>query len=162
MATTDELAAQIEALTQQIPTLEDLLVSTTIPCWRASGNPATFISGSTALTLLVAPIPLRVLSVALSFEYMNLAASDTNYWRAELNRGSGASFTVFATRSTQNTGANAGGGIAQRRAWTFDAAAWSPSDLNAGDLLRVTFTPVGNPAEPIGLPMTVTIRYRPL
>lgn len=163
MPTTDELAAEIATLKTQTPTLEELLTSTTVSCWRAAGAPSTYITGVTALTLLVAPIPLRILSVALSFEYMNLTAHDVNYWKADLNRGDGpGGFTTFATRSTQVTGANANGGIVQREAWTFDAAAWTSSDLSVGDLLRVTFTPFGNPAADIGLPMTATIRYRPL
>lgn len=157
--TLEELEAEVAALKTQVPTLEDLLFSTTIPCWN---NAADKISGPTAVTLLVAPFPLRVLSVALSWEYWNLSASDSNYWKADLSSGTGpGGFTIFATRTTQNTGTNANGAVAARRAWTFDAAAWGSSDLDAGDLLRVTATPVGNPATDWDLPMTATIRYRP-
>ena len=160
--TLEELAAEVAALKTQVPTLEEQLFSTVIPCWN---NGADKIEGPTAVTLLVAPIPLRVLSVAFSWEYWTLAASDTRFWRAELNKGTGpGGFTVFATRSTQITGAHAGGGVTARKAWTFDAAAWTPggADLAAGELLRVTASPIGDPLSSWDLPMTATIRYRPL
>lgn len=153
MPTIDELAACT-------PTLEELIFSTVIPCWN---NGADKIGSATAMTLLVAPIPLRVLSCALSFEYWSLAASDTRYWTAELNAGTGPlGFRSVATRSTRNTGATANGGVTARKAWTFDAAAWGPADLGAGELLRLTATPVGDPVTDWDLPMTATLRYRPL
>lgn len=153
MPTIDELAATT-------PTLEEMLFSTTVPCWN---NAADKISASTAMTLLVAPMPLRILSCALSFEYWNIASSDSRYWRAELTAGTNPTgFRLVATRTTQNTGANANGGITARKGWLFDAAAWGPAELAVGEVLRLTATPVGDPVTDWDFPMTVTIRYRPL
>ena len=153
MTTVDELA-------EQVPSLEDLLFSAVVPCWN---NGADKITAATAMTLLVAPIPVRILSVSLSFEYWSLAAWDVAYWKMELNHGDAiAGYTTFATRTTQITGANANGGIVARKAWTFDAAAWGSADLAAGELLRMTVTPVGSPASDFDMPFTATVRYRPL
>lgn len=160
MPSLDELAAQVAALQESVPTLEDLLFSTTIPSW-GSTTPACTLTASTRLTLMVAPMPVRILSVALSPEYQTLAASDTAYWTAALERGSGGSFPDLAVRSTQATGPNAGGGLAQRAPWTFDAAAWAGADLAAGDLLTVNWYPTGGVAA-LQLPQTYTVRYRAL
>lgn len=152
MTTVDELAAQT-------PSLEELLTSTLVPCWN---GPIDRLSTANAMTLLVAPIPLRILSVAISWEYWNLAASDTAYWSANLNKGTGPTgFASIATRTTQNTGANANGPVVARKPWTFDAAAWGNADLAAGELLRVTFSPAGT-VNDLDMPFTVTTRYRPL
>lgn len=160
MPSTDELAAQIAALQESTPILEELLFSTTLCCWGSS-TPALTITGSTRMTLMVAPIPLRILSVSLSSEYQDLAPSDSSYWTCALEHGSGGSFPDLAVRSTQNTGANANGGISQRSPWTFDAAAWVSTDMVAGELLALNWVPTGGPA-PLRFPMTVTVRYRPL
>ena len=150
----------VDELAEQVPSLEDLLFSATIPCWN---NGADKIAAATAMTLLVAPIPVRILSVSLSFEYWNLAASDSAYWKMTLNKGDGpGGFADIATKTTQATGANAGGAITARKAWPLDSANWGPADLAAGDLLRMTVSPVGSPASDFDLPFTATVRYRPL
>lgn len=159
MPTTDELAAELEAVKASTPTLEELPFSFLVPCWN---NGIDKLTSANAMTFLVAPIPLRVLSIALSFEYMNLPASDTAYWTLTAKKGSNpGGWTDVAARSTQNTGALANGGIVSRSKWTFDAAAWGNADLAAGDLLRVDFVPSGSVAS-LDLPFTVTIRTRPL
>lgn len=158
MPTTDELAAQIAALQESVPTLEELLFSDTIVSWNGS----TTLTGSTRFTLLVAPIPLRILSVGISSEYQTLAASDTAYWTCALEHGTNAGgFPDLAVRSTQNTGATANGGIASRTPWTFDAATWVSQDIAAGELLTVNWIPTGSVAA-LQFPQTYTIRYRPI
>lgn len=159
MPTTDELAADLEAVKASTPTLEELCFSMVIPCWN---NGIDKLPSATAMTLLVAPMPLRVLSVACSWEYWNLAASDAAYWKGELSKGNGAGYSVFATKTTQNTGAYAGGGIVARRAWTFDSANWGNADLAQNDLLRLSWSPTGAPASDLDMPFTLTIRARPL
>lgn len=162
MPTTDELAADLAALRDSVPTLEEQLFSTTIPCWGTT--PGGSITTSNRITLLVAPIPLRILSVAISWDYQTLTASDTAYWTCALEHGnnaSGSGFPDLAVRSTQNTGANANGGIASRVPWTFDAAAWASTDIAAGELLTVNWIPTGSPAA-LQFPQTYTVRYRSL
>lgn len=158
MITTNELAAQLAALRQQTPTLEELLVTTAFQSWKG----ATEVTVPTRFTLLVAPIPVRILSVAVSFEYWTLASSETSYWTGVLEHGDGpAGFPNIAARSTRGTGADANSGITARKAWTWDAAAWAGADLAAGELLTVTWSPTGEPA-PLHLPALYTIRYRAL
>lgn len=158
MVTTDELAAQLAELRRQTPTLEELLVTASFQSWKG----ATDLTKAVRFTLLVAPIPVRILSVAVSFEYWSIASSETSYWTGVLEQGDGqAGFPDIAARSTRGTGANANGGITARKAWTWDAAAWTGADLAAGELLTVTWTPTGTPAA-LSLPALYTIRYRAL
>jgi hypothetical protein len=157
--TLEELAADLEAVKASVPTLEELNFSFTLPCWNGGVDR---LSTANAITMYVAPMPSRILSVALSWEYWNLPANETAYWKFELNKGTGpAGFATFATRTTQSTGANANGSIVARKAWTFDAAAWGNADLNTGDLLRLTVSPVGT-VNDLDLPLTATVRYRAL
>lgn len=143
-----------------VPTLEELPYGAKTTCWKdANNNPICVVPWSYRDTLLVAPINLSVLSVTLSFEYWTLPASDTSYWRADLQVGSGATWTTVATRSTQNTGSTANGGITARTPWTFDAAVstTTPISLTMGQLLAIAWTPVGSPAAML-LPVTYTMR----
>lgn len=160
MMTNEELEADLNLLRTQVPTLEEQLFSVVVPCWN---NTSDKISGATAMTLLIAPIPLRILSAVCSWDYWNLPAHEANYWKADLNRGTGPDgFTSIAIKTTQTTGALAGGAVTARKAWPLDSANWGGADLAAGDLLRLTASPIGSPASDWDLPMTVTIRYRPL
>lgn len=157
--TLEELAAELEAVKSSTPTLEELTFSVLVPCWN---NGADRIANANAMTFLVSPIPVRILAIALSWEYWSIPASDTNFWTLTARKGSnGTSWTSIASRATRNTGADANGGVTARKAWTFDAAAWGNSDLSAGDLLRIDFVPTGNPAD-LDMPFTVSVQYRPL
>lgn len=161
MPTTDELAAQLASMQESTPTLEELLFSTTLTCWGVT-SAGMSISGSTRLTLMVAPIPIRILSVSIAWSYQTLAASDTSYWTCALEHGVEVTgYPDLAVRSTQNTGANANGGISQRTPWTFDAATWTSQDVAAGELLTVNWIPTGSVA-PLQFPHTYTVRYRAL
>ncbi len=157
--TLEELEAAFLAAQAATPTLEELLFSDTIVSWNGS----TTLTGSTRFTLLVAPIPLRILSVGISSEYQTLAASDTAYWTCALEHGTnaGGGFPDLAVRSTQSTGTNANGGIASRVPWTFDAATWVSQDVAAGELLTVNWYPTGSVAA-LQFPQTYTVRYRPI
>lgn len=160
--TLDELEAALLATQAATPTMEELLCSTTLCCW-GSTTPASSITGSTRMTLMSAPIPLRILSVSVSWDYQTLTASDTAYWTCALEHGTnaGGGFPDLAVRSTQSTGANANGGIASRVPWTFDAATWVSQDVAAGELLTVNWIPTGSVAA-LQFPQTYTIRYRPI
>lgn len=161
--TLDSVNADLQATKAAVPTIEEQMVTAFMASWPdASGNPITHVPWSYRVTLLVAPIPLKILSVAASFEYWNLAASDTAYWTGTVEHGTqAAGFTAVAVRSTQNTGANANGGVTQRTAWTWDAAVWQDVVYNAGDLMTIDWAPTGSPAYQV-LPVTYTIRYEPV
>ena len=157
--THEELEALVLHMQTVTPVMEDLLFSTVIPSWN--GN--TDITTSQRMTLMIAPIPVRVLSVALSWDYWSLPSSATDYWTAVLEKGTNpAGFPDIATRTTQNTGATANGPIVARVPWTFDAAEWNEdADMAAGELLTLLWSKTGVPAA-MHLPMTATVRYRPL
>lgn len=163
MPTTDELAAQLGELQIQVPTIEDLICTVSIPGWSSSGGTlSASLGSSTRFTLMTLNVPVRILSVAVSFEYFSLGASDTSYWTCFLEKGNeAAGFPDIAARSTQNTGANANGAIVKRTPWTFDAAAWGNADVAAGELLAVNWAPTGSVAN-LEFPVNYTIRYQPL
>lgn len=156
--TLEELEEFATTWSSKTPTLEELMFTLSIPNWNGS----TDVTAATRFTLLIAPVPVRVLSVDISFEYWTLVSSPTAYWQATLEKGTGpAGFPDIANRDTQATGANANGPIVSRQAWNFDAATWANADLAKGELLCVTWSKVGTPAA-LHLPMTATVRYRPL
>jgi len=160
--TLEELEDVVTGLQSSVPTLEEQVMVSNFCCY-ANGTPVNTVASAVWLTLASAPIPMRVLSVDLSFEYWSLTASDTNYWQAELAIHNAAGFgTPFAIRSTRSTGANANGGITARIPWNFDAAAWGTADLAKGENLAMRVAPFGTPATPFRFPMVATIRYRAL
>jgi hypothetical protein len=152
-----------EELAEQVPSLEELYAIASFPSWVTSGTPVASQSSGFRQTLFVPTgVPVRILGVALSFEYWNLAASDTNYWMATAEIGSGTNWPDHAVRTTQNTGGTANGGITARTPWTFDAAAWSPDPIVApGQALAMLWTKFGSPAA-FAFPVTYTIRYSPV
>lgn len=151
----------IQTMQTQVPTLEELCTSLFVDTWPdANSNPITLIPWSYRNTLLVAPINLNILSVSISWEYWNLAASDTSYWTGQLQVGAGGTFNTYATRTTQNTGSTANGAVTARTPWTFDAAVTTttPVSVQRGQLLAMTWAPTGSPGS-MKLPVTYTIRY---
>lgn len=153
----DEVDADLQTLKTQVPTLEGLTQSVAFQTWTVGSAIVRTMTSSFRQCLFIAPVPCRVLSVAFAFEYFSIDASDTSYWQAGLEIGPSATWPDLALRTTQNTGPNANGPIAARTAWTFDAAAWQPSDLAAGQILACTWSPVGSPAA-LRFPMLATLR----
>jgi hypothetical protein len=159
LPTIEELATELETVKASTPTLEEQLFSQMVPCWN---NGADKLTSGNAMTFLVAPIPLRVLSISMSFEYWSIAVSNTHFWTLSARKGNNVTgWDTFAARSTQSTGGNANGPVSPRTAWTFDGASWTNADFAAGDLLRVDFVPTGSPAA-LDMPFTISIRYRAL
>lgn len=159
------LTGRVTVVENSTPVLEELWFSVGLPSWNGSNT----ISGATRMTLMSAPLPCQVQAVNLSFEYTTLApgqpvvpGSNTNYWRAVLERGkSDGSFPDMAAKTTQLTGAEANGSIHTRKTWSFDSTNWNADrDLAKGDLLCLNWQEVGTPT-PIRLPMVATVRYAP-
>ncbi|GAB3667044.1 hypothetical protein GCM10027589_32570 [Actinocorallia lasiicapitis] len=154
----EDLAAELAALKSRTPTLEELVFCVGIQSWVKGAE----VGEATRFTLMAAPFPLRVLSVSVTFEYFSLAASETAYWSAVLEKGTGPKgFPDIAARTTRSKGADANGPITARVPWTWDAATAGDADLAAGELLAVNWTPVGSPPK-LKLPALYTVRYRPL
>ena len=163
--TLEELEAAVGLLTGRVslietstPTLEDQMFSLVIDGW--SGG--TTLTTPQRMTLFVAPIPVQIKSVDVSFDYGNVAASNTNYWRAVLEKSevSGA-FPDITAKTTQTTGAEANGPIVARRCWSFDSANWGDADIAKGQLLTLYWQKTGTPPG-LTLPMAVTVRYAAL
>lgn len=156
--TPEDVQANLDALKDQIPTLEEQLFSTCLSTW----NGDEYLNYDFIATIMAAPIRMRILSMSLVWDYFNLAANDTNYWRIRLKKGfNGSTYTYLAARSTQKTGAESNGDIKARVAWTFDAAAWTTVDLVPGDLLQLHCTQGGIPTQ-MRMPLTATVRYAAL
>lgn len=161
--TAQQALDEVTAYQQQTPTLEELLFTTYIPSYNYLGAlypsvPGT--GGGASITVMVAPMVMRVLSLSLSWEYWSIGASDTNYWNVDLLRrfADGSANNIVVTRTTQITGPQANGAIDSRSAWTFAGADTSTEPFNTGDLLGITVRPTGTPAD-MYLGFTVTIRY---
>lgn len=159
--TLDSVNADLQTTKASVPTLEESLLSFVVDSWPLNGAPVQSLSVAYRTSLIVAPINLSILSLAISWEYWSLAASDTAYWYGNLEVGTGpAGFTTVATRSSQNTGVNANGAITARSPWTFDAAVTTttPVSVTKGQLLAISWFPSGTVAA-MKLPVTYTIRY---
>lgn len=161
-----EAESELSALQLSTPTLEEQLFSTVITSWNGA---TTFTSGP-RMTLLAAPFPMRILGCDISIEYTTLGSgqpaivgSNTNYWRLTLERGlPSGSFPDMVSKTTQLTGAEAGGAISTRKCWSFDSGNWNGDrDLAKGDLLSLLWADTGTPT-PVRLPMVATVRYAAL
>lgn len=154
----DDVQANLDQLKTEIPTLEEQMFSTCLATW----NGDQYVNYDFIATLLIAPIRMRLLSLAMAWDYYNLPVSDTNYWRLRARIGDNSgTYKYVAARSTQKTGAETNGGITARVAWTFDAAAWGNADMEPGDLLQLHCTQGGTPAQ-MRFPATITARYAAL
>jgi hypothetical protein len=162
VTTVDDVNADLQDFKTRVPTLEEQIAIFSAQAWKSGSSLSLSMASSFRMCMLTAPIPLRVLSVALSWEYWSLAASDTTYWTAAAQIGTGpGGFTTVAQRSTSNTGATANGPIVARQAWTLDGAAWTANSLAAGDQLALLWSLTGTPAA-LQFPLTATIRYAAL
>ncbi len=146
----------------EVPTLEGLAQSLNFQTWTVGSSIVRTMSAGFRQCLYVSPgIASRVLYAGLVFDYTTIAASDTAYWKADLQVGSGGTWTTVATKTTQVNGALANGGITARVPWTFESANWSGSDLTPGQVLAINWSAVGGPPD-LKFPMTVTFRAHEL
>lgn len=152
--------AAVTALAGTAATVDELIFSMRIDC-NYSGTTATVeLTTTTSSTLMVAPFALEIVDVTLSFERYNLAADNTNYARGWIQKvSSGTTTQMTTTKTTQATAP--GEAIVARRPWSLTGAGVTGNPLAAGDLLQLTLGVTGAPAN-IQLPVTVTVKYRPL
>lgn len=131
------------------PTLEELETRAALP---------TAISATTTVYLGPTNFNQRVGALTLAFSAA-IAASDTDFWTVALRRirANGTAVTL-ASLTTKTTG---GVAIAALTGWTLDNVAWPASlrHLNKGDVLALTFTKTGAPANLAD--GSVAIRYEP-
>lgn len=150
---TSGLSAQLSAVVGTAASVEELTISVVLDTWLNQRTPGS----DRNLTLWIAPFPCRIMWVALSFDYMSKAASDTDYVTFRFDRLAGGAATTLVDKTTQATGGEA---ITARTAWDFTQNAWTTADFAAGNLLTMSLNVAGTAT--IELPMTATIRYRPL
>lgn len=147
----------VEELRIQTASTEDLFVTADI----IARNETITASGSHLA--FVAPFPLEVISASLvNWQAAAPAPSDANYWTIQVRRQpAGAAESdqrVIAAKMTKTTG---GEPIGRRKAWMFDAQAFTGEAVcAAGDIVSVAFLPTGT-APTLG-GVVATIGYRPL
>lgn len=157
-----QLRTDFDTLKGQVHTREEAVFQVSHTGWPVNGSIVQLLSTSFRFGMFVAPFPCKILSLAMVFDYWTIAASDTNYWQISLEKSSdGTTFPDIVNKSTQNTGALAGGGITGRKSWSLDSGAWGDATLNTGDVLDVLWTPHGSPAA-LKLPVLYTGRYAAL
>jgi hypothetical protein len=166
MTTADEVAADLATFKGQAATREELITLYSAQSWSSqtagSTTPTTARTKQFRMSMFPSPFPLRILSVMCVWEYWDQPASATNFWSGSAQIGDGPSgFTTVAKRSTQDTGSSADGPIVSRQAWTFDAAAWSDSAMDTGQILAINWVPTGSPTA-FTFPFDAAIRYMPL
>lgn len=153
--------ADLAAYQIQTPTLEELVSDTVIDTQPVNNVPVTTVGINILRTIRVAPIPMRVLSVGLAWEYWALPANDVDYWEMQVVRVDAAGvLQTIGTRTTQAIGANANQGITSRKAWTFNALTLSATVIGAGEIVAVYALRRGAPPNML-LPLTVTMRAVP-
>lgn len=117
---------------------------------------AVLTAAPTIVTVLVAPYPMRITTITMVFDAMNLAAHPDNNltvtWRKYVTSG-----TVLVSKSS------AVEGITARKPWRFDTATWTESarTLQEGEMLNLGFTAAGS-GSAVVFPVHATIGYEPL
>jgi hypothetical protein len=148
-------------LATQVPSIEELWAVCEVSCLTVGGISAVSRASGFRKTVWVGgAAPVAILGLYLAFEYWSQPASDSAYWTFRADIGAGGSYVACAQRSTRNTGPDANGAITARVPWTFDAAAWGPSIVTAGQIMTLNIWPTGTPPA-ILLPMSVGVRYAP-
>ena len=144
-----------------VPTNEDLLCVYRFggPNYSVDPNTATALTNGTIDYLMTAPYDITINGVDLVFRGA-YAASDSTYWSFELAAYSGVSGPpVLALMSTQITGANANGSIADGVVYSFSGVPWTTTNLDQGESLRLrTFKTSGAASLPWW--GAATVRYQ--
>lgn len=125
-------------------------------------------SAAASFPVFIAPMPLRIRSVAMLSWGGTIAASDTAYWRVEIRKQTAAQVvTTIANKTTRVTAHSsdpnlpAGQAITTRAPWTFDTSAFTSPTLAAGEVFAMATYPTGSPTA-IAAPLILTIGYEPL
>lgn len=108
-------------------------------------------------TLFTAPYAMRITRLVVSFERFNWTTDTTNYMTFTMRKYTAAGSGLVMTAKTTKDEA-----ITARRAWAFDAVAWTAANqtLAAGDAVNFGWGKTGTVN--YLLPLTVTVGYEPL
>lgn len=154
----DAALAELTAYQEQTPTLEELTFTTKITSVNYQGTLYPSHTSTFTVVAMVAPFPLTIRSLALAWDYYNLAANDQAYWEVVLRRGTADGPVNVAARNTRATGAGANGGITGFEPWTFSGADTTAATFAAGDLVLIQFLPYGTPPKLV-FGTAITLRY---
>lgn len=150
------LSDQLTAVQGTAASVEELAASVVFGVGSTVND--VIFTNNRGTTLWVAPFPCEIVWAAISFDYADVPASDTDYLTVKLvHQPSPAVGNNIAVKTTQASG---GEPIVARQAWDFSQVAWTPTIFDAGDLLRFDTDFTGTLQ--LRLPATVTLRYRPL
>lgn len=113
-------------------------------------------SSPTITTLMVAPYPMRITTITMTFDQMTLASNATNYMTATFRKYAATGTVMVAKTSTME-------GIAPRVPWRFDSLSWTEAarNLATGDAINLGFGAAGT-GSTTTFPVNITIGYVPL
>jgi hypothetical protein len=135
------------ALRDEVPTLEELVVSGEL------GD----VRGTTSHPLFIAPFPCDVRQVSLVQWYGAVPANDRMFWTVKLWRVRAGVSTDIAVKTTRPTSGEA---VRTRVAWTFDQVPFGAArSLDKGDVVALAFYATGSP--PPLKRLAATLRYSP-
>lgn len=139
------------ALREEVPSLEEIMAQAPL-LWTSAASPITSASATTG-ALLVAPFPLRILSLHVTM-YAKVPASATDNWTLTLRKsatGPAAAVDIVARTLTD--------GLGNRVTTGFEAAPWNENNRNlaAGDVAWLACAATGSPAPLVG--GLATLRY---
>lgn len=110
-------------------------------------------------TAWTAPFDCEILSCDVRKEYTDVAASDVNYLRLQINRYRDVGgYDLIAEKTTKVTG---GEPIVAKHLWSFDGVTFNAANavLSRGDALALNFGSFGTSVW--RFPVNLTFRYRP-
>jgi hypothetical protein len=135
------------ALRSEVPTLEELVVSTEL------GD----VTGTTSHPLFIAPFPCDVRQVSIVQWYGAVLANNSKFWTIKLWRVRGGASADIAVKTTRP---GTGEAVRTRIAWTFDQVPFGPArSLDKGDIVALAFYQTGGP--PPLKRLAATLRYSP-
>lgn len=161
-AAADEIGsvkAQQDNLVATAPTIDELVQTVVLPSWGTTTSAVE--SSNVTHTIWIAPFACTLVWAALSFEYLNIPESDTNYWQLQFTRSRDGATADIVSKTTRPL-ASGGEGVTARRCWDFEGMAWSTAnaELLPGDLVLLRTAKTGAPPN-IQLPATIVFRYVP-
>jgi hypothetical protein len=135
------------ALRTEVPTLEELVVSTEL------GD----VTQTTSHPLFIAPFPCDVRQASLVQWYGAVLANNQKFWTIKLWRVRGGVSADIAVKTTRPTSGEA---VRTRIAWTFDQVPFGAArSLDKGDVVALAFYKTGG-APPLKR-LAATLRYSP-
>lgn len=151
---------KIATALESTASVDELIFTSRHDCGYAGTSAIVEFTTTTSHTVMVAPFPLEITSVVLSFERFSIERHASNYVRAWPQKGRDGVNTPMAAQKNTSTGSG-GEAIATRKAWSLTDGGITDGKMAKDDLLMIVLGVTGAPG-PIQYPFTATVKYRPL